>query len=159
YNVEATASSGLAVSFASTTEPVCTVAGSTVSLKAEGTCTIAASQPGDSEWEPAKQETQTFAVTRKPQTIMFTSTAPSNATVNAPTYAVTAIGGGSGNPIVCAIDSASRSVCTISGSTVSFTGAGTCTIDANQAGSAEYAPAAQVQQSFAVAAAPAPPSP
>jgi len=43
-------------------------------------------------------------------------------------------------------------VCTISGSTVSFVGAGTCTIDANQAGNSEWGPAPQAQQSFAVSA-------
>src|SRR6202043_4269673 len=42
------------------------------------------------------------------------------------------------------------SVCSISGSTVSFTANGTCVIDANQAGNANYNPAPQAQQSFAV---------
>jgi len=41
-------------------------------------------------------------------------------------------------------------VCTVVGSTVSFVGAGTCTLNADQAGSADYLAAAQVQQSFAV---------
>src|SRR5436309_9006718 len=48
------------------------------------------------------------------------------------------------------IDATATSVCTISGSTVSFIGAGTCVIDANQAGNASYNAASQVQQSFAV---------
>ena len=43
-----------------------------------------------------------------------------------------------------------HSVCTISGSTVSFIGAGTCVIDANQAGNGNYNAAPQAQQSFAV---------
>src|SRR5262249_60669754 len=38
----------------------------------------------------------------------------------------------------------------IAGATVSFIGAGTCVIDANQAGNANYNVAPQVQQSFAV---------
>jgi hypothetical protein len=53
-----------------------------------------------------------------------------------------------------AVDGASSSVCSISGATVSFIGAGTCTIDANQAGDSNYNAAAQAQQSFAVSAAP-----
>jgi hypothetical protein len=52
------------------------------------------------------------------------------------------------------IDASSSSVCSISGSTVSFTGAGTCTIDANQAGNTAYEAAPQVQQSFTVSPAP-----
>jgi hypothetical protein len=84
------------------------------------------------------------------QVITFTSTAPTGATVGGPSYPVTATGGASGNPVTFIIDSLAASVCTIAGAVVSFTGAGTCTIDANQDGNAEYQTASQVQQSFAV---------
>jgi hypothetical protein len=98
---------------------------------------------------------------RKPQTIAFTSSAPKPATVGGPTYHATAVAS-SKLPVTLSIDASSRSVCTISGSTVSFTSAGTCTIDANQPGNGEqpgsgeyeeppfYSPAATVRQSFAV---------
>src|SRR5262249_29385534 len=56
----------------------------------------------------------------------------------------------SGLDVALSIDAAASSVCSLSGSTVSFTGVGTCVIDANQAGNATYAAAPQVQQSFAV---------
>ena len=69
------------------------------------------------------------------------------------TYTVKATGGGSGNPVVFSIASASSSVCSISGAVVSFTGAGTCTIDANQAGNSTYNAAPQAQQSFTVSSA------
>ena len=46
------------------------------------------------------------------------------------------------------IDPSASSVCSISGSTVSFIGVGTCVINANQAGNANFYPAPQVQQSF-----------
>ena len=48
------------------------------------------------------------------------------------------------------IDASACSVCSIAGSTVSFIGAGTCVIDANQAGNASYNAAPQAQQSFLV---------
>ena len=48
------------------------------------------------------------------------------------------------------IDAAASTVCSIAGSTVSFIGVGTCVINANQAGDANYNPAPQVQQSFPV---------
>jgi Domain of unknown function (DUF2341) len=86
------------------------------------------------------------------QTITFTSTAPTNAIVGGPTYTVTATGGASGNPVTFSIDSSASTVCSISGSVVSFTGPGTCTIDANQAGNSTYAAAAQAHQSFTVSA-------
>jgi hypothetical protein len=47
--------------------------------------------------------------------------------------------------------SASPSVCTVSGSTASFVGAGTCTITASQTGNITYAAATSVSQSFSVA--------
>lgn len=49
----ATAKSGLPVSYASTTPAVCTVAGSTVTMVSAGTCTVVASQGGNTQWEPA----------------------------------------------------------------------------------------------------------
>ncbi len=86
-----------------------------------------------------------------PQSLSFTSTAPSDAVVGGPTYTVTTTsGGGSGNAVTVTIDVSSTSVCSLSGSTVSFTGTGTCTIDGNQAGNGTYSPAPQAQQSFSV---------
>ena len=55
FAVSATASSGLAVTFASLTTGVCTVSGATVTLVATGTCTIEASQAGDAFWAPAPE--------------------------------------------------------------------------------------------------------
>ena len=45
-------------------------------------------------------------------------------------------------------------MCSISSGTVSFIGAGTCVIDADQAGNANYDPAAQQRQSFTVVKSP-----
>src|SRR5262249_57032698 len=78
-----------------------------------------------------------------------TSTAPGGAKVGGPTYTVTATAT-SGLAVTFTIDASASTVCTIAGATVSFIGAGTCVIDANQAGNANYNPAPQVQQSFAV---------
>ncbi len=60
--VHATASSGLAVSFASTTVSVCTVLGSTVTIVSEGTCAITASQAGNAVYASANSVTQSFPV-------------------------------------------------------------------------------------------------
>jgi CSLREA domain-containing protein len=48
-------------------------------------------------------------------------------------------------------DSAAPAVCTVTGSTVTLVAAGTCIINADQAGNAEFDPAPQVQQSFDIA--------
>ena len=85
------------------------------------------------------------------QTISFNSNAPTDATVGGPTYTPTA-SASSDLDVVLTIDSSSNSTCSIDGSgVVSFTAAGTCTIDANQAGDANYAAAPQVQQSITIA--------
>src|ERR1019366_3550193 len=83
------------------------------------------------------------------QVISYTSTAPAPGTYGS-TYTVSATGGGSGNPVT--FTSATTGICTVSGSTVTFVGVGTCTINANQAGNASYSAASQVQQSFSVVA-------
>jgi hypothetical protein len=98
----------------------------------------------------AAQQALSFHVGKGDQTISFTSTAPAGATVGGPTYTVTATAS-SGLTVALTIDSTASSVCSISGSTVSFVSTGTCVIDANQAGNANYNAAPQVQQSFAVA--------
>ena len=56
----------------------------------------------------------------------------------------------SGLTAVLTIDSTAKTVCSLSGSTVSFSKAGTCVIDANQAGNSSYEAAPQAQQSFTV---------
>jgi hypothetical protein len=91
-----------------------------------------------------------YTVARGSQAIAFTSRAPTTAVAGGPPYAVVATGGASGNPVTFA--SATSGVCTVSGATVSFVGAGMCTLDANQAGNSDYTPAPTATQSFAVAA-------
>lgn len=85
------------------------------------------------------------------QTISFTSTAPVNATLDSSVYTPTA-SATSGLPVAITVDSSSASVCSIDGSgNLSYLAAGTCTLNANQSGDADYNPAPQVQQSFTVA--------
>src|SRR5207247_2311251 len=69
FTVNATASSGLAVSFAVT--GTCTVSGNTVTLTAAGSCTITASQGGNSNFNPASDVSRTFSIAKGDQTITF----------------------------------------------------------------------------------------
>ncbi len=93
-------------------------------------------------------------VTPAGQAVAFTSTPPSPATVGG-SYAVSATGGGSGNSVMFSIDTSKTTAgaCSSSGANganISFVGTGACVIDANQAGSSEYQPALQVQQTITV---------
>jgi hypothetical protein len=60
--IAATASSGLPVTLTSGTTPVCAVSGNAVTMRAAGTCSITASQPGNATWSAATPITQSFAV-------------------------------------------------------------------------------------------------
>ena len=66
--------SGNPVVFTSTTPGTCTVSGTTVSGLAAGTCTIAADQAGNAEYEDAPQVTQSFAVSPDPVRLTNNST-------------------------------------------------------------------------------------
>ena len=132
---------------------VCTVSGSTVTLLIAGDCTIDATQPGNGSWNAATMVPRTFTVAMGNQTISITSPAPSGAQVGGPTYHAVATAT-SGRTVALTIDPSSSTVCTINGSgVVSFIGVGTCTVDANQTGDANWNDAPQVQQSFGVVAA------
>jgi hypothetical protein len=70
FTLEATASSGLPVSYASSTDEVCSVSGDQVTIVAAGTCTVQASQGGDGvEWAAATSVGQDIAISRAPLTV------------------------------------------------------------------------------------------
>jgi outer membrane autotransporter protein len=71
--------------------------------------------------------------------------------VGGPTYSPSATGGGSGNPVTFSIDGTSTAgACTINAGVVSFAGAGSCIIDANQLGNANYSAAPTATQTVTV---------
>ncbi len=149
--LQATASSGLAVSFASETTSVCTVHGTTATFATAGTCTIQASQAGNNIWAAAAPVSQSFIVLPEPQTITFN--APLTQTVGTPlTLSATAT-----SDLTVTFASETTGVCTVSGTpsetTATFLTPGTCTILASQAGNATWAAATPVSRSFTVNAA------
>jgi hypothetical protein len=146
FGISATASSGLPVSFASTTTPVCTVSGSTVTLVEVGTCTIKASQAGNNQYGLAAAVSQSFAVNKAAQTITFTP--PATQTYGAAPFALTAT---ASSGLAVSFASTTPTVCTVSGSTVTLlSGGADCTIQASQAGNIDYKAATTVTASFLV---------
>ena len=154
YTATATATSGLTVTFGSNSPSVCLAGGAngaTITFVGAGTCIIRADQSGNSNWNGAPQTLQSFTVAKGDQTITFTSTAPAGAKVGGATYTATAT---ATSGLAVAFTSATPSVCTsggTNGATITFVAVGTCTVNANQAGNANYNAAPQVQQSFTVA--------
>jgi Subtilase family len=147
YVAAATSSSGLPVSLVSASPSVCEVSGSMVSFTGVGTCTVEALQAGDSDYQPAPPQAQSFLVEKGTQTVIFTSTAPGLALIGGTPYTASAA---TSSGLPATISSLTPSVCTVAGVTVSFLAAGTCKIEASQPGDGEYEAAVAVQQSIPV---------
>src|SRR5262249_3240716 len=106
-------------------------------------------QPGRQRQIPAApQAQQAITVSSAPkQSQSITFTTPASGSVGG-SATLSATGGGSGNPVVFTVDpNTDPKVCDVpapNGTTVNYTAAGTCVIDANQAGNATYADAPTV---------------
>ncbi len=147
--------SGNPVTFSSSNPSVATctgVNGTTLSFVGVGSCTIYADQAGNANYDAASQTSQSvtvLAVVKSPQTISFGSL--STKTFGAEPFIVSASGGASGNPITFTSSNNAIATCSgTNGATVTIVGVGTCSITANQAGSALYDSAAPVTQSLTV---------
>ncbi|MBR7784255.1 fibronectin type III domain-containing protein, partial [Undibacterium luofuense] len=129
--LNATASSGLAISYGTTTPSVCTVSGTTASLIAQGTCTITAVQSGNAAFTAATQVNRSFTVNPTPVPVLsFSQAGPlqiilGNSLTNAVSSTLTggsygAVTYTSSNPAVATVDAAGK-VTTVSAGTVTIT--------------------------------------
>jgi hypothetical protein len=135
---------GLAVSYSSKNQRVCTVSGATVVPWTAGRCVITASQEGSAQYLPATPVTQVFLVARASQTISFKP--PESTTIGQPvTLTATA-----SSWLPATYTSGTPDVCTVSGVTLTTAKAGICTVTTSQPGDDQYAPADPLTQSFAV---------
>jgi uncharacterized protein (DUF2141 family) len=217
FVLAATATSGLAVSYASSNPAVATVSGTTVTIVGAGTATITATQEGDGNYTAATAVTQTLTVNRAAATVTLgnlattytgtpqaatattvpaglavtityngSSTAPTAvgsyavvATVSDANYQGSASGtltmakaaqtitlaalpaktygdpsfiltGTASSGLAVSYGSSNPAVATVSGTTVTLTGAGTTTITATQAGDGNYNAAPSVGQTLVV---------
>ena len=142
FTISATASSGLPVSFTSLTPSVVTVSGNIVTIVGAGSGTIRASQGGDANYRAAANVEQVLTVAKANQSITFnppaTSTYGADLTLNG-----TASSG-------LAVSYAVSGPATFNGSILHFTGLGTVTVTAAQAGNANFNPASSVTRSITV---------
>jgi predicted extracellular nuclease len=143
FTVNATAGSGLAVTFSIVSGPA-TISGTTVTITGAGAVVVRASQAGDANHNPAPDVDQPLTVGKANQTIAF-NPIPGATYGDAP-FAINATAS-SGLPVSFAIVSGPA---TISGTTVTITGAGAVVVRASQAGDANHNPAPDVDQPFTV---------
>ncbi len=136
--LSASASSGLPLTYVSTTPGVCTVSGATVTMLTAGTCSITISQPGDGSFGPAPGVVVTFGIGKVPQSA-FTATAnPPVIPVGGNTRIVTSGGSGTGK-VTIAITSGARN-CRLQGNKIIATRPGTCIVKVTKAGDGTYLP-------------------
>ena len=148
FTAVASASSGLAVSFAGSTPAVCSVTPQgLVTLLAVGTCTLTARQAGDAVYAAAAPVMRSFAITAAPQAQTISFGAIANRPLGTAAVVLSA-SATSGLPVV--FSSLTPAVCTVSGTSATLVAVGTCQVAANQPGDAVWAAAPQVVQSFSV---------
>ncbi len=147
FNLTATSSSGLPVTYTSSNPSVVSISGNTVTIIGAGNVAIIASQAGDATYLPATNVTQPLVVNQVPQNIVFVTL--TNKTYGDAVFDLSATGGGSGNAVTFA--SSNTSVASISGKTVTIVGAGTTVITASQAGNINYAAASDMSRTLTVA--------
>jgi len=148
YTISASASSGLPVTLSASSASVCSISNFVITPVGEGTCTITATQPGNSVYAAASVVTTSFLVVGT-QAITFTPPA-SPAYFGASPITLVASGGPSGNPVTFSIVSGPGSLSGTNNSVLTLTGGGTIVIAANQAGDTDYSAAPQVTQSIVV---------
>ena len=146
FQVSATASSSLAVGFASMTTGICTVSGTTVSIVTTGGCTIQASQIGNAIFSAATPVSFTFTIKVGPQSIIF------NPAVTTYSYAAKSfsLSATATSSLTVSFASTTAAVCKVSGTTVTILAGGICTVQATQAGNVDYAAATPVPVSFTI---------
>jgi len=144
FTLSATASSGLAVSFSIVSGPA-TVSGNTLTITGAGAVTVRASQSGDTNWNAASPMYQFFNVAKANQTITFGTLADSTYGDAPFTLAASA---SSALAVTFAVVSGPA---TVFGNTLTLNGSGGVTLQASQAGDANWNAATPVYQFFNIA--------
>jgi hypothetical protein len=143
FAVAARSSSGSPVSFSSS--GACSNSGATFTMTSgAGTCLVKYDQPGDGTYNAAPQLVESVAAQKADQEITFDPL--DDGTFGDPDFDVDAFA-----PSGLDVTFAASGDCTLSGTTVHITGAGSCTVTASQAGDANFNAAPAVPQSFAIA--------
>jgi sugar lactone lactonase YvrE len=147
--LDATAGSGLPVSYTVASGSVCSVSGSTLTITGTGTCELAADQAGGFNGTEAfsaaseVDQTVTISPAQRPQSISWTQSLGPYV-VGAGPVTLTGTATPSGLPV----SYTATGPCSVSGSTLTLTGAGVCTVSASQTGDSAYLPASPVQRSI-----------
>ncbi len=146
FNLDATSTSNLAITYSSSNASVATISAGTVTIVGEGETTITASQEGNENYNAAVSIERVLVVSnRSSQTITFAEL--DEKTFGDEPFDLTAI---SSSGLAVVYSSSDETVATIDGSEVTIIGAGSTTITASQVGNSEYLAATDVEQILTV---------
>jgi len=145
FTVDATASSGLPVTY--TSAGACSNAAAVYTMTSStGTCSVLYNQAGNANYNAAPQISQTTNAQKANQNITITTPAPASA-ANGDVFTVAA-SASSGLPVAITTSGFCTGGGTGSATITMTSGTGTCTIIYNQAGNASYNAALQVTESI-----------
>ncbi len=144
--VSASATSGLVVSFDSTTPDVCSVNGNTVTGLAAGICTIVANQEGSGNYYAAPQVSKNLTVSKTNQTMSAISFSPATLAIGG----ITSMSASATSGLFVNFTSATPNICAVSDNSIIPVTPGLCIITANQSGNAYYSAAPQRTKSIIV---------
>ncbi|WP_350098074.1 choice-of-anchor D domain-containing protein [Imperialibacter sp.] len=144
FELTATASSGLDVTFSSSDVAVASVEGVSVTILKAGSATITASQVGNDNYSNATA-TQTLTINKAAQTITFEALTAK--TIGDEPFVLSA---SSTSGLAVAYASSDATVAKVDGTTVTLLKPGSAAITASQTGNENYLAAASVEQSLTV---------
>jgi hypothetical protein len=145
FDLQATASSGLPITYESDDTDIIEINGSQAIIRGVGTVTITAHQPGNDFYDPATAVSQPLTVNKAPQTITFD--APTTKRSEDPDFALTAA---ASSTLPVTYTSSNAAVATIAGNVVSIHGEGETEITATQPGDDYFLAAAPVKRTLRV---------
>jgi hypothetical protein len=141
-------SAGLQVTFTSRTLGKCSVIGTTVFIVDAGTCTVRATQTGNSKFATATPVEASF-VTANEQTISFSVASIGTQTFgDAPLDLATMATASS--VLAVSFSSTTTSICTVTDTSVTYIGAGKCRVVASQEGDTNFDPAPNIAREITV---------
>jgi hypothetical protein len=139
FTLNASASSGLPISYASSNPTVVQINGNQVTIISAGTTTISASQEGNFVYLPATKVENTLTVLKASQTITFDNFGEKKTTD--PDFQLVAT---STSGLEVSIQSDNEAVAKVIGKLVKLVGAGTASITASQSGNQNFLSATSV---------------
>jgi hypothetical protein len=145
FQLTASASSGLPVSYTSSNTDIATISGNMITIVGAGETVITASQEGNNVYDAANNVEQTLTVNKANQSITFNQL--ENKTITDDPFQLTAT---VNSGLSVSYTSSNTDVATISGGTLTITGVGTATITACQEGNSNYEAAIPVEQELTV---------